>query len=44
MCGILAKQGLCMQRLKEPEKAKEIGERIGRIDESHPLGKALREA
>jgi tetratricopeptide (TPR) repeat protein len=43
MCTILAKQGLCMQRLNEPEKAKEIGERIGRIDADHPLGKALRE-
>lgn len=44
MCGILAKQGLCMQRLDEPEKAKEIGDRIGRINEKHPLGKALRES
>ncbi len=40
---ILAKQGLCLQRLGEKERASEVGKRIAGLDPSHPLGRALRD-
>lgn len=44
LADVLAKQGLCLQRLDRPERVREIGRRIGEIDPGHKLGKALREA
>lgn len=41
---VLAKQGLCLQRLGQVVEAREIGERIGKMDPEHRLGKALRES
>ena len=41
---ILAKQGLCLQRLDRSDRARDVGDRIGEIDPEHPLGKSLREA
>jgi len=41
---ILAKQGLCLQRVHEKALAREIGERIGQLDPNHALGRALRES
>lgn len=38
---ILAKQGLCFQRLGETGRAREVGERILKLDPSHKLGRAL---
>jgi tetratricopeptide (TPR) repeat protein len=38
---ILAKQGLCYQRLENTDRAKEIGERIQKLDAEHPIRKAL---
>lgn len=41
---LIAKQGLCLQRLGKIDRARDIGDRIGEIDPKHPIGKALREA
>ncbi len=41
---ILAKQGLCLQRLGQDALARAMGERIGALDPEHKLGKSLREA
>ena len=41
---ILAKQGLCLQRLGRAERARKLGERIGELNPRHRLGKSLREA
>ena len=41
---ILAKQGLCYQRLGRTERARELGEQIADLDPQHKLGKSLREA
>ncbi len=41
---ILAKRGLCLQRMGQHDKAQQIGEEIGRIDPEHKLGKLLRES
>lgn len=38
---VLAKQGLCLQRLRQNESARAIGNRILGIDPEHVLGKAL---
>mgnify|MGYP000130763633 CR=1 FL=1 len=38
---VLAKQGLCLQRLDKPDRAKDLGERIKQIDPNHPLCNAL---
>lgn len=43
LADILAKQGLCLQRLGKQDRAREIGDRIAEIDPNHKLGKALRE-
>ena len=39
---VLAKQGLCYQRLENTDRAREIGEHIQRLSPDHPIGKALR--
>jgi tetratricopeptide (TPR) repeat protein len=41
---VLAKQGLCLQRLGQDALARAMGERIGAQDPEHKLGKSLREA
>ncbi len=41
---VLVKQGLCLQRLGQRERAREMGERVGKLDPEHRLGRALREA
>jgi len=38
---ILAKRGLCLQRLGEPGLAREMGERIVQVDPNHKIGQAL---
>lgn len=38
---ILAKQGLCYQRLENMDRAREIGERIRKMNPDHPICKAL---
>ena len=38
---ILAKQGLCYQRLGKPDRAKKLGDQIIEIDPNHPIGQAL---
>ena len=38
---VLAKQGLCLQRLEKQDRAHEIGLRIQTIDPEHPICKAL---
>ncbi len=38
---ILAKQGLCYQRLENMGRAREIGERIRKMNPDHPICKAL---
>ncbi len=43
LADILAKEGLCMQRLGKTKRAREMGERIGELDSDHKLGKSLRE-
>ncbi len=40
---ILAKQGMCYERLGRTDRAREIGERIIACDPNHRLGKALQE-
>lgn len=40
---VLAKQGLCLQRLGKNYRALEIGERIRELNPEHKLGKSLRE-
>ena len=40
---ILAKEGLCLQRLGKLERARELGERIEELTPEHKLGKSLRE-
>ncbi|MBN2309973.1 MAG: tetratricopeptide repeat protein [Candidatus Hydrogenedentes bacterium] len=40
---ILAKQGLCFQKLGKPDRAREMGRQIVEIDPEHALGKALSE-
>ncbi|HIJ75055.1 MAG TPA: tetratricopeptide repeat protein [Candidatus Hydrogenedentes bacterium] len=40
---VLAKQGLCLQRLGRNGPAKEIGIRIAEIDPGHKIGQALRD-
>jgi len=44
MTDILAKHGLCLQRLGDHVRARELGDRIASIDPDHPLGRALRES
>jgi tetratricopeptide (TPR) repeat protein len=39
---ILAKQALCLQRLNKPERARDLGERILKLDPNHKLGQALK--
>lgn len=41
---VLAKKGLCLQRLGQTEQARTIGKDIENIDPNHALGKALRDA
>ena len=41
---VLAKQGLCFQRLGKNYRAMEMGDRIAEINPDHKLGKSLREA
>ncbi|MCP4640976.1 MAG: tetratricopeptide repeat protein [bacterium] len=41
MLDMLAKQGLCLQKLGRTDRAREIGERILKFDPAHALGKAL---
>lgn len=41
---ILAKEGLCLQRLGKLERARELGERIEELNPKHKLGKSLRES
>ena len=43
LADILAKQGLCLQRLGQHDRARAMGERIAEIDPQHMLGKTLRE-
>ena len=38
---VMAKQGVCYQRLGKPDHARELGERILKIDPDHKLGAAL---
>ncbi len=40
---VLAKQGLCMQRLGKLDKAREIGESVLSLDPDHKIGQALKE-
>lgn len=40
---ILAKEGLCYQRLNKVDRMRELGLRIEKIDPEHPIGKMLRE-
>lgn len=39
---ILAKQALCLQRLGKVERARELGDRILKLDPNHKLGQALK--
>lgn len=41
---ILAKRGLCLQRLGQTDEARQAGEAIGKLDPNHKLGKSLRES
>lgn len=41
LADILAKQGLCLQRMGQEDRAREMGARILTIDPEHKLGKAL---
>ena len=43
LADVLAKQGLCYQRLENVDRAREIGQRIRKIDPDHALCKALLE-
>jgi tetratricopeptide (TPR) repeat protein len=38
---ILAKQGLCLQRLGKDDRARELGERVLKLDPNHRVGQAL---
>lgn len=40
---ILAKQGLCHQRLGDMERARQLGHRLGGMDPNYKLGKVLRD-
>lgn len=44
MTDVLAKQGLCLQRMGEKERAREIGQRVLELDPQHGIGQALSEA
>ena len=43
LADILARQGLCLQRMGHTDRAREVGARIGELDPGHKIGKALRE-
>ena len=43
LADILGKQGLCVQRLGRPERARELSERILTMDPKHPIGLSLRD-
>ncbi len=44
LADILAKEGLCLQRMGQNDRARDLGERIGKLDPNHKLGEALRNA
>lgn len=44
MADCIAKQGVCMQRLEKPDRARELGERVLALDPEHKLGLALRDS
>ncbi len=42
LADVLAKQGLCLQRMGQADRARELGLRVGDLDPGHKIGKALR--
>jgi tetratricopeptide (TPR) repeat protein len=44
LADVLAKQGVCLQRLDKPDKARELGKRVLDLDPNHKLGQALCDA
>ncbi|MEX2015999.1 MAG: tetratricopeptide repeat protein [Candidatus Hydrogenedentales bacterium] len=44
LADMLAKQGLCLQRLGQHDRARAMGERVAEVDPNHPIGKTLRES